>query len=325
MIPLLLLLAAGPNPAQDGWKAEIGKPYAALDAHRGLAGPGFFGEKATLVLFAGSTSPRSVSALQAVQEYIAAPLAEKGVRVVAVVSGATKESAEALAKTHLLTFPVLADPDSAMFQAAAERGVPRVLVLDAAGAVRYRGAGFAPGREAEWRAALEAVAEGRAESLPTAGGGGVSEQLGAVDIRGRQAPEVPVEQWINAAPPREDWNGKFVLYDFWATWCGPCISTLKVAESMHHEFDAHLVTVAVSDEDTKTVETFVKKQGWKQPIGVDSKGTMMQQLQIRGIPHGFLADPDGKVVWQGHPMELWGDEGARLRELLGMKAKPAGT
>jgi hypothetical protein len=70
-----------------------------------------------------------------------------------------------------------------------------------------------------------------------------------------------------------------------------------------------VIFIGVTDEDPKKVKSFVDKMGDKMDyvVAVDkdkktSKG-YMEAYGIEGIPNAFIVDLEGKVVWQGHPMD----------------------
>lgn len=272
--------------------------------------------KGTLFLLVSPNSTKSHAALRNAESYIWQPLKERGFNVTAICVGSDSD-AKKLASTLALTFPVVADKDRKIFDSLATAGVPRAIIVDGSGTIVEMSEGWTSGMEAKWRAVGEDLAAGKVV-VPTVGSS-YAEELGARDIRGEKAPDVPVVSWVNEPPAL---TGKeYILYDFWATWCGPCIGSLNEAEKLHGQFEGKLVTIAVSNEDLDTVSAAVKKYGWKQPIGVDPEGTMMTALEIRGIPHAFLKDPSGKVIWQGHPSTLWQKDAHEMKRLLGMLGK----
>ena len=282
-----------------------------------------------MIHFVDCASVRCEESLRAMNSFVYTPLAERGLVVVGVAAGSTAKDAQELAARLGLGFPLVADPKRELFAAIASQGVPRTILLDKEGKVVYQHAGFAAGREAAFRYAAEAVIDGEPVPAALVGGAkaggpaapgmpeGFNEQLYAIDIRGQQKPDVPVEKWITEPPPSAE--GKYVLVDFWATWCGPCRVALEQAEKIHSKFDGRLVTMAISDEAAAPVEAYVKAKGLKQPIGLDTQGRAKTKLGVRGIPHAFVANPAGKVVWQGHPMSLWSNDGALMEAILGGK------
>lgn len=288
-----------------------------MEASGGSAPP------AAVVQFVSCESKRCGESLVALDQTVARPLEERGLVTLGIAVEDTQESAQTLATEKELSFTLFADPNSDLFNTVAKEGVPRTLVIDNEMKVVYQYAGWRPGREAEFLVVAKSVLDGgplpegvaadNTAALQT-NSGDVSAMLGAVDFRGKQAPEVPVEEWINE--PHGVADGKYVLVDFWATWCGPCIQTLDEAEKLHSDFDDKLFAKAVSDEDAQRVSAFVDKRGWEQPIGVDTQRRGINVVKPRGIPHGFLANPEGEVIWQGHPMELWMNDAAKLKELL---------
>ena len=273
--------------------------------------------QAILVHLIDCNSDLCVKSLKNIQEFIVDDMKDANVVVIAIAANSTDEQVKKLVATAKLTFPVIADKDRRLFTKIAAEGVPRTLIAKGDGLIVYTNSGYSEGREAEYRVILESVINGG--PVPRGLGDNSSEpqvdsELSARDVRGQEAPEVPVETWINPLPG--DIAGKYMLVDFWATWCGPCRAALEYAETIHHQFDDKLVTMAISDEPVSVVQEYVKTAKLKQPIGVDTQARANNFLQIRGIPHAILINPKGIVVWQGHPMELWGDEGKLMREAL---------
>lgn len=122
-------------------------------------------------------------------------------------------------------------------------------------------------------------------------------QLWAKSILNQQAPEIQVEQWISEIP---DTEGKLILIDFWATWCGPCKKVIPEMNKWHKKFKDDLVIIGISDE------TAAKVVSMRDPIieyynGVDTQKRLYKELEIKGIPHVIILSPDKKVIWEGFP------------------------
>lgn len=128
-------------------------------------------------------------------------------------------------------------------------------------------------------------------------------QMWAKPYLDQKAPELVVEKWLNGEP---DLKGKFLLIDFWATWCGPCKRAIPELNRWYEKYKDKLVVVGLSDE------TETKVSAMKQPVigyysAIDTQKRLKSTYQVTGIPHVVLIDPQGIVRWEGFPF-LQGNE-----------------
>jgi cytochrome c biogenesis protein CcmG/thiol:disulfide interchange protein DsbE len=118
-----------------------------------------------------------------------------------------------------------------------------------------------------------------------------------------KAPDLVVEEWLTDEP---DTKGKYVLIEFWATWCPPCRRSLPLLNGFHEKFGDELVVIGISHEPAKEVLALNDKHPEAAEIkfhsAIDTKARMKKKLGVWGIPHAILLEPDGYVIWEGFPL-----------------------
>jgi len=125
---------------------------------------------------------------------------------------------------------------------------------------------------------------------------------------GKPAPEIPFDTVLNAPAPIQslsDLRGSAVLLEFWATWCAPCCAQIPHMNELHATYASRgLVVLGVAvNEKEAVVAPFAKANAMAYPIGIED-GSAAKAFGIRGTPHAVLVDPNGVIVWAGHPVQL---------------------
>lgn len=145
-------------------------------------------------------------------------------------------------------------------------------------------------------------------SLPSSNAIAASASAGEL---GMEAPALKIAKWIKGGPiDITAGKGKTIyVVEFWATWCGPCRTSIPHLTQLQERFkDKGVVIIGISNEKPEKVEPFVKSMGAKMEyaVAVDdddaSVAAYMRAFGVDGIPHAFVIDKQGKLAWHGHPM-----------------------
>ncbi len=142
----------------------------------------------------------------------------------------------------------------------------------------------------------------------------------AAQAEKKALPDMPLaglpKVWLQGTPVTEWEKDKLYIFEFWATWCGPCIKAMPHMEELHQAFKdkpgVQIIGVNVMDhgQTPDDLKKFLAKRDPKLNYTIaadlDGKTTNVHWLkpqEVKGIPEAF-AIKNGKLIWRGHPSAL---------------------
>jgi peroxiredoxin len=128
----------------------------------------------------------------------------------------------------------------------------------------------------------------------------VASDLKRLDKVGKPAPAFAVQDLSGRTVRLDAYRGKYVIIDFWATWCAPCIGELPRLQAAYGRYkDSGLEIISISLDETKTaVADFVKVRNlpWPQIHNASSSADLVEAFGVVSIPAAYLVDPEGTVI-----------------------------
>lgn len=125
-------------------------------------------------------------------------------------------------------------------------------------------------------------------------------ELSAKNYQGRSLPvALGNEEWVYNERSLE---GKVLVLDFWATWCGPCIRASPMLEGLQSAYEGRLEIVGIGGAEDKAVfKRYVLKHKPNYAQKFDEHQILDSAMEVRGIPHVVVLSTDGVIRWQGNP------------------------
>ncbi|MEE9191149.1 MAG: TlpA disulfide reductase family protein [Candidatus Aerophobetes bacterium] len=108
----------------------------------------------------------------------------------------------------------------------------------------------------------------------------------------------------------EDYRGRLIFLNFWATWCGPCRAEMPSMQRLWEEFkEEDFVILAINiQEESKLVSSFMNERGLSFPVLLDEKGKVARTYGVRGIPTTFFLNPEGEIIGKAVGARDWDSE-----------------
>jgi cytochrome c biogenesis protein CcmG/thiol:disulfide interchange protein DsbE len=144
-------------------------------------------------------------------------------------------------------------------------------------------------------------------------------RLSESPLLGKLAPAATGRALDGSTVQLSDFRGKFVVINFFATWCVPCQREHPELESFQNRHattgDATVLAV-IFDDDVASVRDYLARNGGDWPVLDDPSGKIALDFGVRGPPESFIVDPNGFVI-----SKIVGEVRAAPLERLLVKAK----
>ncbi|MGI9308334.1 MAG: TlpA family protein disulfide reductase [Gammaproteobacteria bacterium] len=122
-----------------------------------------------------------------------------------------------------------------------------------------------------------------------------------MSLAAKVLPEFQLKDIYGEQRSISEWSGQYLLINFWATWCAPCIREMPLLQTLHQQRKRHqLQVIGIAIDRTPDVQSFVAEAGVNYPILVGQEDAMAVSdlfgQDIPGLPFSVLSDAHGNIL-----------------------------
>lgn len=128
---------------------------------------------------------------------------------------------------------------------------------------------------------------------------------------GDKAPEINVTNYIENIPQDKYVKGKYILLEFWATWCGPCLGAVPHLNTLREKYKERgdILFLSMTYEEPEKILKTLKRIQFKTSVVTDQsnitfKGFGVERDGTITVPRTILIDNKGIIKWIGNPFQL---------------------
>jgi thiol-disulfide isomerase/thioredoxin len=126
------------------------------------------------------------------------------------------------------------------------------------------------------------------------------EAMGMTKVPAKAAPDFTLLDIDGQQVSLQQYRGKVVFLNFWATWCIPCREEMPVLERLHQTYQQDLAIISIDlKESVDQVKAFFQKHGLSFPSLLDPNGVVFRDYLVAGMPTTYLIDRDGTMLARG--------------------------
>ncbi len=122
---------------------------------------------------------------------------------------------------------------------------------------------------------------------------------------------INITDFIHNTPNNKSFENKFIVIEFWATWCGPCLDAVPHLNKLQEKFKSNndLVFISMTDEKPEKIQATLDRIDFNTIVVSDQSKKTHKDLEVEKngvmmIPLTILIDNNGNVKWRGYPEEL---------------------
>ncbi|MDR2126843.1 MAG: TlpA family protein disulfide reductase [Prevotellaceae bacterium] len=148
-----------------------------------------------------------------------------------------------------------------------------------------------------------------------------TQQVHAQADAGKMAPDFTLKTLNGQEITLSQFKGKYVLIDFWGSWCGPCRKSSPMMVELYGHLQAQkanieFIGIACNERNDAMWQKAIKddKLAWTQ-VKIDQN--VGAKYKIAGVPTCILVSPEGKILYREHPVSLI----PKVKKLFGIDYK----